>query len=189
MRYKFISTILPENQRLESTIHYYENIKNLSYTRRDPLFWLQYAIASLNLDQLERAERYFEDSYSLAKARQGYDTFQIDNHFSRLLLEKALRTNEKNASMKFTHEAKIILLNQMKQEHRYYPYRSSLGFFKVYDKHKDMLSKEEKDFFASLFSEIYKRSTSTNASIRNNRYVVECSRLSEKFLVDVQGRF
>ena len=88
MRFSSIQEILPERQKRAAIIRYYEEIKNLLTCKDNPLFWLQYAIASLVMEDLYRSKMYFDTAYSLAK-KKNWDLFQIDNHYSRYLLEKA----------------------------------------------------------------------------------------------------
>jgi len=172
MRYRSIAAILPEANRLESTINFYEGVKNLSATRRNPQFWLQYAIACLAFGKLDRAERYFKDSYSFADP--GYNTYQIDNHYARLLLEKALITPTINDAMLLIDEARKIIIQQMGAEIRYYPYRVALGLFRCYDRFMASWTLEQKAYFSRIFQEIKRRCELMTGSLKENRYVIEC---------------
>jgi len=172
MRYRSIAAILPEANRLESTINFYEGVKNLSATRRNPQFWLQYAIACLAFGKLDRAERYFRDAYSFANP--GYNTYQIDNHYARLLLEKALITPIINDAILLIDEARKIIIQQMGAEIRYYPYRVALGLFRCYDRFMTSWTLEQKAYFSRIFQEIKRRCESMTGSLKENRYVIEC---------------
>ncbi|GFO68038.1 hypothetical protein GMLC_16170 [Geomonas limicola] len=182
MRFKHIAMILPKRQRLQSTVLFYESIKNLTTTRRDPQFWLQYGIASLTLSQLDRAERYFADAYSLANAIEGYDCFQIDNHYARFLFEKALLETSKSNAMQLVLKARTIILAQMKSEERYYPYRAALGLFNVFDKWKGEWTPDESKLYYGIFFEIQKRCSAAGSTIRNNRYVLDCAEKSKEYI-------
>ncbi|MBI5102331.1 MAG: SIR2 family protein [Nitrospirae bacterium] len=182
MRFKHIALMLPEKQRLQTTITFYEGIKNLHFTNKDPQFWLQYGIASLTLEQLDRAEKYFEDAYSLARAIKGYDCYQIDNHYARLLLAKALLDDSKDSSLALLDKAKKIILPQMHKEDRHYPFRAALGIFKVFNKWKQELAPDQIKIFAGIFSEIEKRHLAASPMIRNNRYVIECGEIVKEKL-------
>lgn len=182
MRFKHIALILPEKQRLQSTVTFYEGIKNLHHNKRAPQFWLQYGIASLTLEQIERSERYFEDAYSLASNIPGYDCFQIDNHYARFLFEKALLEESKDSAIQLVTKARTILLAQMRKEERYYPFRAALGIFKVHTKWKNEWTPNQNKMFIGVFTEIEKRCLAAGATIRNNRYVIECAEKSREKL-------
>ena len=85
MRFSTLQNLLPERQRRPATIRYYEGIKNLGGCQRNPQFWLQYAIACLTLEELDRAEKYFATAYSFASSRN-FSTFQIDNTLCTILV-------------------------------------------------------------------------------------------------------
>jgi hypothetical protein len=172
MRYRSVAAVLPDTNRLESTINLYEGVKNLSATRRNPQFWLQYAIACLAFGKLDRAERYFKDAYSLVY--NGYNTYQIDNHYARLLLEKALVTQTANDAILLIDEARKIVLQQMRTEVRYYPYRVAISLFRCYERFADSWNPEQKAYFKRTFQEIRRCCESITGVLRNNRYVIEC---------------
>ncbi len=174
-RFKFVALILPEKQRLQTIIQFYEGVKNLHHVKKNPQFWLQYGIASLTLEQMDRAERYFNDAYSLASTIPGYDCFQIDNYFARFLFEKALLEDTKESAMQLVTKARTTLFTQMSKEERYYPFRAALGIFKVYDKWKGAWTIDQNKVFKGVFTELGKRCLATSSSIRNHRYVIECA--------------
>jgi len=173
IRYRFLSIILPEHQMRQSTINYYEGVRNLASNNKNPQFWLQYAIGCLTHNQLDRAETYFADAYSLANNLKDYNTYQIDNHYSRFLLEKALDCSDNNTAFPFFERAKTIIFEQMRRESRHYPFRASLGIFKVYKKWKVEWSKTQIETYKKAFLEVIKRCNMVDNIIKNNRYVTE----------------
>ncbi len=174
MRYSQISLVLPEAGRLDSAIAYYEGIKNLPSVRTDPQFWLQYAISCLALGRLDRAERYFKDAYEFAKHRTGYNTYQIDNHYARLLLEKAFIAPTVADAMALVDQARTIIVKQLATEVRHHPYRVALGLFRYYEQFAPRLDTVQKAYFVRLFEEIKRRAESTSGTLRRDRYVTEC---------------
>jgi hypothetical protein len=125
--------VLPEEGRRASVIRYYESIKNLRGCQTHPLFWLQYAIACLAIEDLDRAGRYFQTAYSLAKD-QGWDTFQIDNHFARYLLSIAVDRLEAKEAMASFREARQIINRQIQSHSRHYPYRVAKAYQSFLDR-------------------------------------------------------
>lgn len=179
MRYKNISSILPNDNRLPSVINFYENVKNLPSASRNPQFWLQYAIACLALGQLERAERYFDDAYEFVY--EGYNTFKLDNSYARLLLEKSMLVEKMEDTIFLVDEAKDIILAQMRSEKRYYPYRVALGFFRIYERFVGQWTPKQDAYFKFIFSEI-KRNALLVSVVSKSHYIQECIEKSSKFL-------
>lgn len=132
MRFATVQTLLPENQRRPATMRYYEGIKNLHGCRRNPQFWLQYAIACLTLGELDRAETYFSTAYSFA-ARRGHSTYQIDNHYARFLLVKAVENDDSDRCMTSFRKARQIIENQIKDDRMHYPYRVARSYLLFYE--------------------------------------------------------
>lgn len=186
MRYSQISMILPETSKLDSAITYYEGIKNLPSTRSDPQFWLQYAISCLAFGKLERAERYFKDAYEFAKKRSNYNTYQIDNHFARLLLEKALISGTANNSILLLEEARKIIVQQLATEVRHHPYRVALGFFKCYEQLASQLDASQTAYFKRIFEEIKRRAEGASGVLGQDKYVRECLQKATVTLASIQ---
>lgn len=172
MRYRNVEMLMPKENRLASTINFYEGIKNLAVARRNPQFWLQYAIACLAFGKLDRADRYFKDAYSYVPS--GYDTYQIDNHYARLLLEKALNARSANDAILLVDEAKKTIFHQMTRELRYYPYRVALGLFRCYEHFTSSWTPDQTAYFKRIFEEVKRRCEAVSGDLRNNNYVVEC---------------
>ena len=132
MRFSTLQNLLPERQRRPATIRYYEGIKNLFGCQRNPQFWLQYAIACLTLGELDRAERYFATAYSFASSRN-FGTFQIDNHFARFLLVRAVEIGDSDKCMDSFRKARQIIENQIKDERMQYPFRVARSYRTFYE--------------------------------------------------------
>jgi len=135
MRFGNLERILPKKGKRTALQNLYENLKSVSSIRDNPHFWLQYAMARLSLGELDIARRYFEQSYSYAKKINGYDTFQIDNHYCRLLLREAENVNDGDNAFKSVDEALTILKKQVLRENRHYPYRSAWNLEAVAKRH------------------------------------------------------
>lgn len=176
MRFSNLTSFLPENQRRAAIINFYENTKNLTHMRRNPQFWLQYGIACLTLGALDRAETYFSNAYSHAEKIEGYNTYQIDNHFARLQLEKSLQSRTLMDALVLFDSAKKIVVDQMRREKRHFPYRVALKFISFHERWKSDLQTNHKDYLRSIFSEVVNHATKAPESLSRNRYVMECLR-------------
>lgn len=118
-----IQSILPQTRNLGAIITYYESIKNLSLCKESPLFWLQYAIPCLIIEDLPRCKAYLDTAYSYA-IPQNFNTFHIDNFYARYLLVTAIKNLESDDAMENFREAKDIIHQQMREEIiRRHPYR------------------------------------------------------------------
>ncbi|ANN66101.1 hypothetical protein BAU06_07195 [Bordetella bronchialis] len=181
MRYSNVAQMLPEKQRLAAITRYYENIKDLPSTRANPQFWLQYAIGCLTNRALDRAATYFADAYSWAAKVDDYDTFQIDNHYARFLLQKALTDQPAVDALQQVLQARDIVLRQVRTEIRKYPFRVACSLFDAYE---SLSSKMAPDFQKQLrgsLAEIYRRASQTKGNLYRDRYVQECIRRGEPF--------
>ncbi len=100
--------------------------------------------ARLSLDDLSITRRYFELSYEYAKKIKGFDTFQIDNHYCRLLLREAEDATEAEEAFKIVNEALTTLKKQVLRENRHYPYRSAWSIEGVAKRHSTKWTDEQK---------------------------------------------
>ena len=173
MRFATVQTLLPENQRRPATMRYYEGIKNLHGCRRNPQFWLQYAIACLTLGELERAETYFSTAYSFASAR-GHSTYQIDNHYARFLLVRAVEYNDSEKCMTSFRRARQIIDNQIKDDRMHYPYRVARSYLPFYENFENTLDPVRLEEIRQAAVFVSRRIESLPEDRRQNKSVSEC---------------
>ncbi|MXS83608.1 SIR2 family protein [Nitrosomonas oligotropha] len=144
MRFGTLERILPEKGKRAALQNLYEELKNIPSIRENPQFWLQYAMARLSLGELDVARRFFEQSYSFAKKIGEYDTYQIDNHYCRLLFLEAENATDSDEAFKSVNEALSTLKKQVLRENRYYPYRSVWNLEGVAKRHGTKWTDEQK---------------------------------------------
>lgn len=134
-------------------IEYYEKAKELKFCKNNLFFWEQYAIVCVNLNQFDRAERYFKTAYSLAKSKgKMFSAYQIDNHFARYLLENQLYYRKSENSLEVFLEAHRLLnknseVEKNKRNSRYYKFRVARAYKDYYDVFACKYSSEDKDIF------------------------------------------
>jgi tetratricopeptide (TPR) repeat protein len=148
MRFNGLQAVLPERERRGATLRYYESIKVLSSCERNPHFWLQYAIASLVYGDLDRAERYFQTAYSLARGRS-YDTYQIDNHYARYILTAVVESGDSAQAMAAFRRARKTINEQIKNERLHYPYRVAELYSDFYDRFESRLMEADREEIAN----------------------------------------
>lgn len=144
MRFATLERVLPDKGKRAALQNLYEELKNIPTIRENPQFWLQYAMARLSLGELDVARRYFEQSYSFAEKINGYDTFQIDNHYCRLLFLEAENTTDSDEAFRAVGNALITLKKQVLRENRHYPYRSAWNLEGVAKRHGSKWTAEQK---------------------------------------------
>ena len=173
MRYSTVQTLLPEKQKRPATIRFYEGIKNLVSCQRNPQFWLQYAIACLTLGELDRAEKYFATSYSLASSRN-FNTFQIDNHYARFLLVRAIELGDSEKCVDSFRKARQIVESQIKDDRMHYPYRVARSYHDFYEAFESKLSQTRLDEITQAAAFVLKRIESLPEDRKHHKDVAEC---------------
>ncbi|RKN53560.1 hypothetical protein [Bacillus sp. S66] len=74
-------------------LHFFERFTELKEFKGNLFYWLQYAMACIDANQLDRAETYFKNSYQLAS--NSFNTYQIDTQYGRYLLELGMSKGNK----------------------------------------------------------------------------------------------
>jgi hypothetical protein len=172
-RFSGLQHIFPERDRSTACIRYYESVKSLDHTRRHPLFWLQYAIACTVFEEFDRAEKYFNTAYAFAKASD-FHTFQIDNHYARFLLMRAIRSKDPRKCMKSFREARKFIFEQIETERRHYPFRVAKIIADFYDTFAGLLSDEDKKEIAAAATHVLNRIGVLPHERQEQRYVIDC---------------
>jgi tetratricopeptide (TPR) repeat protein len=176
MRFTNLQRLLPERHRRAATIRYYEATKNLEIAQRNPLFWLQYAIACTVLEDFERAGQYFDTAYSFAEVRgPNYDTYQIDNHYARFVLLSAVHDGDSTTAMARFREAREIINQQIKRERRHFPYRVAATYADFYDTFEPKLTADHKEEITRAAKFVADRIKQLPEMRQRQRYVIECS--------------
>lgn len=187
MRFSSLQLLLPETGRNAAVISFFEQLKDLRRCRRNPLFWLQYAIGALVIDDLPRAERYFDTAYSYADDAD-FDTFQIDNHFARLLLVRASEDAPFKESIDYFRKARTIINRQIRDERRHYPYRVATGYQSFFDRFASQFSIEQLRELQEACITIRSRIAELPGDRGLHKYVRKCAESMEYVIARVQER-
>ena len=184
VRFSSFNLLFSEEKRGRSAMRVYEAIKGLGRCSRNPLFWLQYAIAALMAKDFVRSGTYFATAYSHAANLTRYDSFQIDNHHARFLLEYAIDTDHNAADrMAPFREARKLLRPQFEDEWRHYPYKVATAYFDFFTRFAGDLSATEKDEIRGAANEILERIAALPEVHLRNRDVQGCKRLRPRSYV------
>ena len=189
MMYSNIQAILSKEDKIysQSLLHFYESIKNLEFCVNNDDFWLQYAIVKLSRQEYQTAKVFFETAYSLAKMN-GHDSYKIDNHHARFLLENEIHYGSQSSCMEVFIEAHKILANPVNlNKVRYYPFRVAQNYYPFYVRFFKGMTKDEKNTFINSCQEILRRLQlyCKTTTIEEGRYDVDNARqLLTKILKD-----
>jgi tetratricopeptide (TPR) repeat protein len=175
MRYSNLQHVLPDKGRRDAAYRYYEAIKNLQSTRRDPLFWLQYAIAALVFEDFPRAGKYFESAYAFAKERPGFNTFQIVNHYARFLLLRAARGAAPADPMGDFREARKIVTEQIRKEQLHYPFRVAMLYLDFFERFEGSLASRDNDEIRRAAESVLDRISKLQGYRRRHEDVERCA--------------
>lgn len=174
MSFSALQKLMPQHGLRPAIIKFYEAIQTTAFVRKNPHYWLQYAIARLSFnDELDEIAPYFEAAYVHAKS-SNYDPYQIDNHYARFLIAKANRETNADLAFAFYAEAKQILLNQTLREKKYYPYRVATGIQDFWHTHGTQLNPRQRNDLETFCSDILLRIDKLPLATRHHRHVVGC---------------
>lgn len=157
----YISYVFGYQMDSGKLIEYYEKVKELKFCKNNLFFWEQYAIVCVNINQFDRAERYFKTAYALAKQRgRTFSAYQIDNHYARFLLEKQLYYRNNKDSLAVFIEAHRLLnknseVERSQKNSRYYKFRVARAYKDYYDAFASRYDQPDKDIFLKRCKEMY----------------------------------
>lgn len=150
--FRNIQRMLPEAGKRDSLIRFYEGLRTIDIERKNPHFWLQYAIARLTFPDapnLEQTKQYLETALSLAKTRKGYTTNDIETQYARYYLEHSI--NIVSAGSVGYDEFMLAhgMLAKITREERYKrePFRPARLYEPLYKKFEKSFSDERKNGF------------------------------------------
>ena len=165
--------VFADKDRKKAFMLYYESIKNLRNTKKNPLFWLQYAMACTVFEEFERADKYFSTAYSLAEAHD-FNAYQIDNHYARFLLMRSIRSKDRDNCMKSFRDARKLIFEQIQTERLHYPFRVATNIAEFYDTFASSLSGAEREEVARAAQYILTKIATLPKELQEQRYVSEC---------------
>lgn len=155
--FRNISRIISNNYSKESIYRYYDLLGELGNFNDDPMYWLQYAIAKLFTNDLEKSDDYFQTAYSLAQRRDQYNTFKIDNHYARFLIESSINNYDSSLSKTVFQKSRSIIERQIADSNnRHYPYKVATLYLDFYNIYSQTMTDQEKTTFIEAIKRILK---------------------------------
>ncbi|MCQ2308186.1 MAG: SIR2 family protein [Bacteroidales bacterium] len=153
----------------DNIYRFFENVKTLNFCKENPHFWLQYAILVLSSRDYSRADKYFETAYAHARKKREFETFPIDNHYARYILENELESGTPETCMEAFLKAHSILIDPIhKTKVRFYPYRVAQNYYPFYEKFFNTMSPTEKKKFIKCCDDIKERAIAYAATAESS---------------------
>lgn len=169
-----------ENVR-NMVIELFDSLKDFSSYKDKPFFWLQYGIACLDNKIFDRAEVYFGLAYQKTeKLRYNFDTFQIDAHYARFLLENAVNSKVYDNYITFNKAHSLLMksLNSEMQTNRYVLKQTKL--YRIYwDTFTSEMNSSDKNRLIDAARYMIERVTEYEVNHKNNIEVYMSSIRSE----------
>lgn len=148
-------------------ISFYENARKTQYYSKNQFFWIQYALAVMEIHDYNSAGIYLENASSFSNARYSEDSYQVESLRARLLLEKTVYDDDKlNAYDNFEKAHKLICSNKTPERH--YPYRQVGEYVEYYEKFYNVFNDKQKVAFMFMCTEICNKMKEYLSS--NNHY-------------------
>lgn len=145
LRFSVVERLLPDKQRLQNLVRYYESLKRLvQWLKSDPHFWLQYGMAQLTYKDYDKAQSYFDQAYALASMKHDYHTAHIDTQQARLYLFRSTSADDSASSYKYFADAHRLLSKTPNDRHRY---RQVQSYKEVFEQRFQSFSKANKTYF------------------------------------------
>jgi hypothetical protein len=185
VRFSNLHLVFSDKDRGRASMRVYESVKHLPHCSRSPLFWLQYAIAALVSQDFDRAKSYFDNAYSFADEMYAYDSYQIDNHYARFLLERVIYRRDSSGAMSAFREARALLFGQFGNERLHYPFRVAANWRNFYTAFRTVLSAGEKHEVKEAAAYVLKRIEALPADRAAHRSVVECREAMQFIVTDI----
>lgn len=153
---------------------FYERIREQCKLHDQALYWLQYAIAKLFSKDLPAAKRFLDSAYGAAK-RSGLSPFQIDNQYSRYLLETTLVSGNTAVAFDAFCEAHRILLDQaLSGAHFHYPFRIALNYYDFISLHGHAFTEPQREFVKTALGAILSRAQHAVVPTEKQHWVDKC---------------
>lgn len=178
----------------EVIIQYYDEIKDYNSYRKNLFFWLQYAIACLDIKDFDRAENYFNIAYYECEEKdkrdlEVFDRFQINTQYARFILEKNISHKDSaNPWSDFEHAHKLLMSNfKSKKNSLHYIFKQVYLYSDYYQVYNSRLTELEKEKYTECVTHMIqkieeyqkKKESIENYVINNLQVLKSCIRKIE----------
>jgi len=144
LRFSVIRALVHPRDGQRLIIDFFEKNAGLGIARYDPLYWVQYSIARMEDGRFDLCENYISQAYGIASTRQHYDTYQIDTHHARFLLQSRIANYKPDFFDAFVKAHKYIVgVLTRREEDLLYPLQVSQLYLDYFHRFKGELTERE----------------------------------------------
>ena len=155
-RHGNLDKILPKGKGnvRASLIDMYDEIGKVDYLFNSPDYWLQYGIARISFDELDKARWCFENGEKIARGKGWTRYRNLENHMARLLVREASICTDSEEAYSKIKEAMSTLKDQASNQNKHYPFRVAKDIDSVVHKFMLTWSKDQLTAITSLYEVI-----------------------------------
>ncbi|WP_375270976.1 SIR2 family protein [Sphingomonas sp.] len=136
MQFNRLQPILSGPSEKDMVLSFYEKIRPISETYKNPDYWLQLGIAATAFDELDVAADAFENAYFREDKQKRPNFKRIDNYYNRYLLKFSSSAADSQDAFDLFSEAVSGLAKQMYlEDNRHYPFKSGRAYRAFAQKH------------------------------------------------------
>lgn len=191
--FRYAQKILPNKNKRESLINFYEGLREIEQERKNPHFWLQYAIARLSFsdkdnlskDNLSYVNHHLETALGLARSIPNYWTDDIDTQYARYYIElaKTYHTDDvDDAFDNFIKACELIIKIHKGGRYKKEIVRPVTFFDKFYQKFSTSLDDQQKVKLLGNCEMILKMVANYPADVR----VLKAQRILSEIIKDIK---
>ena len=134
---------------------YYDELSKLEYYEHSNFFWLQYAIACIEIKRFTRAQHYLDTAYGLIP--KDFIPFQINNQQARFYLESIVSGNSSKPLEDFKAAHKLLMLPISSPNDNEYNVVQLFGYYCKRRMQTVMNSKEYQETYKTACKDAYNR--------------------------------
>lgn len=151
LRYSHYGALFTSQKDAVFMEKFYDDCRVLSIAQKEPLFWVQRSICSMNANHFDLSDKYVDTAYAIARTLNNFDTYQIDNHCAKLTLTKALKLGVSPAAEN-ERNAQELLDSVIRRKHDdlYHPLSVMRLYVDIVNKWVDALDGEQKATLKSV---------------------------------------
>lgn len=154
--YSHIHSFLRGFRNSEQVIlSYYDELSKLSYYESSNFFWLQYAIACIEIRRFDRAQRYLDTAYGLIP--KNFVPFQINNQQARFYLERIVCGDSHKPLEDFQAAHKLLMVPISSPNDNEYNVVQLFGYYCRKRMRTIMANREYQEVYRSACKDAYNR--------------------------------
>jgi phenylpropionate dioxygenase-like ring-hydroxylating dioxygenase large terminal subunit len=137
MKFHVVERLLPDHNKRNNLMKYYERLRvKVPWQVRDPQYWVQYAMARIIYNELDKAEYNLRRAYEIASKKYHYDTAYINAQYARVMLLRSIEDDDSSTAythFREAHQKLVPLVNDVNKFRQVFAYEDVfLKHFRVF---------------------------------------------------------